>query len=555
MMTVESLDTELSELRVQAATWAHLGFAGKLRHLRAMRRGVVEVGPAWAEAAARAKGIAGTPLEGEEWLSGPYALLTAIDRLGATIGAIARTGKPPLAASAIHARSDGQVMVDVFPVDLADRLLQNGVHAQIWMEPEITAATVLARTASALREQHPTPRVTLVLGAGNIASIPPLDVLAALYHGNSVALLKLNPVNAYLEPFLKHVFAAAIAEGFVCIVGGGADVGRYLVTHPDVDAVHLTGGEATHRAVVAAAPTKTVTSELGNVTPVIVVPGPWSDADLRYQAAHVATMKLHNAGANCIAAQVLVTPESWERTPAFLDAVRAALRSAPARDAYYPGAGDRVAAASADVRAEQFAGGSDGVSRTLIAGLQSDGDERFFREEAFAPVLGSTSLPGADAATYLRNAVAFANERAYGTLGVSVLIHPRTMRELGAQFDAAIAALRFGCVAINAWPGVGFLLPTASWGAFPGHTPEDPGSGIGVVHNAYLFDAPQKTVLRQPFAPFPRSLADGERTLLPVPPWFVTHRNAATVAKRLFAYTAKPSIGRLIATALAALRS
>ncbi|MEA2666586.1 MAG: hypothetical protein QOI11_3530 [Candidatus Eremiobacteraeota bacterium] len=555
--TVGDLDRDVESLRAHAAAWARLGFAGKIRHLRTMRARTVEVAARWAELAAQAKGIAGTPLAGEEWLSGPYALLSALDRLTKTLGEIARDGVPALPETAIRTRPDGQVVVDVFPLETADRLLLNGVRAEIWMEPGVTRESVRERTAAALRESDPQPRVTLVLGAGNIASIPPLDVLAALYAHNSVALLKLNPVNAYLEPVLARVFSALIDEGFVRLTGGGADVGRYLTAHPGIDAIHLTGGERTHQAVVTAAPDKTITSELGNVTPVIVVPGPWSDADLTFQAAHVATMKLHNAGANCIAAQLLVTPQSWERRTAFLDRVRGALRDAPARPAYYPGAPERVrAAAASHPGAESLGAGSDGVPRVFVPGLDAaNAGDAFFHDEAFAPVLSETALPGADAAAFLRNAVAFVNAVPHGTLGVSVLIHPRTIAQLGPAFDEAVAALRYGCVAINSWPGVGFLLASASWGAFPGNTLDDVGSGIGVVHNAFLFDRPQKTVLRQPFAPFPRSLRDGERTLLPTPPWFVTHRRGDTVGRKLFAYTAKPSLRGLMATALAAMRA
>ena len=89
-----------------------------------------------------------------------------------------------------------------------------------------------------------------MLGAGNIASIPPLDVLTALYAHGSVALLKLNPVNGYLAPVFARVFASLIDEGFVRIAGGGADVGAYLTAHPGIDAIHLTGGERTHDAIV-----------------------------------------------------------------------------------------------------------------------------------------------------------------------------------------------------------------------------------------------------------------------------------------------------------------
>jgi aldehyde dehydrogenase (NAD(P)+) len=564
------LDAAVATLRAHADAWARLGLAGKIRHLRAMRARTVEVAEEWVALAAQAKGIAGTALAGEEWLSGPYPLLTAIDALTATLGAIAR-GVSPVAGRAVRTRPDGQVIVDVFPVSAADRVLLNGVRAEVWMEPGVTRETLPENVACFYREREPSGFVTLVLGAGNIASIPPLDVLYALYAHGSVVMLKLNPVNAYLAPVLARVFSSLIEEGFVRIAQGGADVGAQLVAHAGVDAIHLTGGERTHDAIVfgvepdgearkrAGQPvvTKRVTSELGNVTPVIVVPGPWHDADLTFQAANVATQKLHNAGANCIAAQVLVTAESWDRLPGFLKCVRHAMGHAPPRPSYYPGSGERVRAVESTHPSAQPVGiPMDGVHRTFVGGLDpANADEPLFRSEAFGPVLAQTALPGADAAAFLRNAVAFCNERLHGTLGAAILIHPRTMKELGSAFEDAVAELRYGSVTVNTWPGVGFTVATASWGAYPGNTIENVGSGIGVVHNAYMFDRPQKSVVYAPFAPFPRSLTNGERTLLPVPPWFVTHRHANEVGRKLFAYTAKPSAVRLAATVVEAMRA
>lgn len=566
-----ALDASVAVLRAHADAWARLGLAGKIRHLRAMRARTIEVAQGWVDAAARAKGIAGTPLAGEEWLSGPYPWLTALDRMTATLAGIARDGTPPIRENAIRTRPDGQVVVQVFPAAKSDTILLSGVSAEIWMQPDVTRATLLDNVASFYKEREPHGSVTLVLGAGNIASIPPLDALYALYAHGSAVMLKLNPVNAYLEPMFARVFSSLIDEGYVRIADGGADAGAYLCEHPGIDAIHLTGGERTHDAIVfgggaegearkrAGTPviTKPVTSELGNVTPVIVVPGPWSEPDLAFHAAHVATQKLHNAGANCIAAQVLVTPESWELTPRFLHCVREAFGKAPQRPSYYPGSADRVRSAEyAHPSAERVDVPADGVHRLFVGGLDpSNADEPLFRNESFGPVLAQTSLPGDGAAAFLRNAVAFCNERLRGTLGCSILIHPRTIRELGPAFEDAIAALRYGCIAINGWPGVGFSLATASWGAYPGNTLADVGSGIGVVHNAYLFDKPQKTVMRAPFAPFPRSLGGGERTLLPTPPWFVTHRRAAAVGRKLFAYTAKPSALRMAAAAFAAMRA
>ncbi|HZX69058.1 MAG TPA: hypothetical protein VFE70_09245, partial [Candidatus Elarobacter sp.] len=187
----EQLDADLAMLREHADAWPRLGFAGKSRHLAAMRARTVEAADEWVALAARAKGIAGTPLAGEEWLSGPYALLIALDRLIAAVGDVARCGSPELPGgvrSRIPSTGSGQaqVAVDVFPVETSDKLLLSGVRAEVWIEPGITAETLAEHTASGLRDVTRDGCVILVLGAGNIASIPPLDALTVLYTHGSV---------------------------------------------------------------------------------------------------------------------------------------------------------------------------------------------------------------------------------------------------------------------------------------------------------------------------------------------------------------------------------
>ena len=123
------------------------------------------------------------------------------------------------------------------------------------------------------------------------------------------------------------------------------------------------------------------------------------------------------------------------------------------------------------------------VPRTFIAELDPQAEhELCFTEEAFGAVLCETSLPGGDAREFLRNAVTFCNQRLDGTLGATVLVHPATERSLGAELDRALAELRYGAIGVNVWNAVNFLLCQATWGAFPGHTLDDVGSGIGVVH-------------------------------------------------------------------------
>src|SRR5581483_10159571 len=128
-----------------------------------------------------------------------------------------------------------------------------------------------------------------------------------------------NPVNDYLVPHWGKAMAALVEAGVLAIVDGGAEVGQFLTGHELIDEVHITGSDKTYDAVVfgtgadgtarkkADDPVldKPVTAELGNVSPVIIVPGRWTIAELQYQAEHVATMLVNNAGFNCLAARVI----------------------------------------------------------------------------------------------------------------------------------------------------------------------------------------------------------------------------------------------------------
>ncbi|MFE2521145.1 aldehyde dehydrogenase family protein [Streptomyces mirabilis] len=173
------------------------------------------------------------------------------------------------------------------------------------MCPGITAEQVRDRAAGEYRGRPGRPAVALVLGAGNVAAITALDVLHKLYVEGQVVIAKLNPVNTYLRPHFERVFAEFVARGWVRFVDGGAAEGGYLARHEVIDAIHVTGSDQTHDAIVWGTDedaeqrrrddqplvTKPFSSELGGVSPCIVAPGPWSDADFRFQAEHIVTAR------------------------------------------------------------------------------------------------------------------------------------------------------------------------------------------------------------------------------------------------------------------------
>jgi aldehyde dehydrogenase (NAD(P)+) len=69
-----------------------------------------------------------------------------------------------------------------------------------------------------------------------------------------------------------------------------------------------------------------------------------------------------------------------------------------------------------------------------------------------------------------------------------------------------------------------------------------------------LFDRAQKAVVRAPFHPFPRSVANREFSLSPRPPWFVTNKTAAVTTRRLTQFAADGRLRHLPGIFASALR-
>ena len=183
-----------------------------------------------------------------------------------------------------------------------------------------------------------------------------MDLMTKLFNEGKVCLLKMNPINAYLGPFIEEAFSGAIKRNFLAICYGGTEEGRYLIYHRDIDEVHITGSDKTHDQIVWGPPgphqderkrlnqpllNKPITSELGNISPVIVVPGPYRENELRFQAEDAAGYFVMNASFLCNAAKMLVMPKGWSGSDAFMRGINDVCATVPPRSAYYPGAEDR----------------------------------------------------------------------------------------------------------------------------------------------------------------------------------------------------------------------
>lgn len=546
--TQDMMDAAVQTLRSRKEAWVALPTRERIAMIDRVITDFAAVAQRWVAASLQAKGVApDDPAAVDEWML-PEPVLRNLQQLRQALADI-EAYKRPRIPGPVTIRPDGQVVAQVFPQTIYDRLFWSGITAEVWMEPQVTAAELPKTQALAYQDKQQDGKVALVLGAGNTSAIPPMDILYKMFVEKRVVLLKPNPVNAYLGPLIEESFRALVEPGFLRVMYGGPTEGAYLCNHPGVDEIHITGSDKTFDAILFGSGregaqrkaegrpslTKRVTGELGNVGPVIVVPGPWSADDLAYHAEHLVTTLTNNAGCNCLTTRVVVQHATWAQRDQLLQQMRGLLAQVPPRAAFYPGAHERHRAfVAAHPEAEQFGAPTDEqLPWTLIAGVNpGNADEVCFTTDAFCGLFAETALDAASVPEYIDQAVEFANERLWGTLNTTIIVHPGSLKDaaVAAALERAIANLRYGTVAVNLWAALGFALAATTWGAFPGQSLADIQSGKGVVHNTLMFSRPQKSVVRAPFR------------ITPTPAWFVTRRGVGRkVFQKMTEFQASPS--------------
>ncbi len=557
--THEAMDVAIQVLQDHKKDWVVSTLRERVALIDELIQDFFTSSQRWVDAGQSVKGTAETA-PGEEWLAGVFPVIKNLRQLRQSLLDIEMHGHPKIPGE-VKTLSNGQVVAPVFPLTTYDRIFFTGVTAEIWMEPGVTAKELPQTQATIYRDTQRDGKVALVLGAGNVASIGPMDIFNKLFLEDQVVIIKMNPVNAYLGPLMEEAFHSLIEKGFLRVTYGGAAEGSYLCNHAGIDEIHITGSDKTFDAIVFGTGTegatrktqnqpmltKHITGELGNVSPVIVVPGEWSASDLAYQAEHIVSMLTNNAGFNCNATRVVIMHKEWEQREQLVQKIRDVLKKVPTRTSYYPGAQDRQKMFVAQhPDAEQIGtANAQELPWTLIADVDAQHtDDVCFTTEAFCGLFAETTLEAASVVEYIDKAVAFANEDLWGTLNATILVHPTSLKDpaIAAAVERAIANLRYGSIGLNYWAGTSFALCSTTWGAFPGHSLNDIQSGNGVVHNTLMFSRPQKSVLRAPF----RST--------PTPPWFATcGKAAAKVFPKLVDLEAKPSPWKVPAILLAAL--
>jgi len=555
--TPAELDLSLERLDSGAPRWAATRAPERARLLVDFGHRLYEVGPRMVELDCRAKGLSRRSRRaGEPTFDGPAIILRYALELARTLA-----GEQAVPASAVR-ESGPRTVVDVLPMNGYDRAVFLGYRAEAWLDGPVAPEHAVLHPSALARHGG---EVALVLGAGNVASIGVLDVLEQLFVRGRACLLKLSPVNDYLGPLLELVFAPLVARECMAFAYGGPDVGRYLTTHPALDALHITGSYETHEAIVWGSDRaerrgrkargepvfqKPVTSELGNVSPAVIVPGKWTESELEHAARSIVGSFVFNAGFNCNATKLVVTPRGSRLRAELVERITRLLAGVPARRAYYPGARQKYERFTSDGgQVSEFSSGrvidtEAGESPwAFVTELLPERRPACLLHEPFCAVLSEVSVEGDDPLEFLAHATRFLNEKVWGTLNAMLLVPGSLERDppLAAALDAAIGELRYGAVGVNVWPAIMYGLGTLPWGGHPSGTLANVQSGLGWGHNALLLQRVEKTVLRGPLVPWLKPL------------WYPDHRTLDRMARRLVDFQAQPGLRRLVPLATAAL--
>lgn len=158
--------------------------------------------------------------------------------------------------------------------------------------------------------RHKPHGVLAVLGPYNFpAHLPNGHIVPALIAGNAVVFKPSEKTPAVGAMLVECMHQAGIPEGVVRLLIGGADEGKALVVHEDVDGVLFTGSATTGIAInrtLASRPDKIVALEMGGNNPMVI----WDTPCIADAAVLIIQSAFTSAGQRCSAASRLIVRDT-----------------------------------------------------------------------------------------------------------------------------------------------------------------------------------------------------------------------------------------------------
>ncbi len=339
------IDRSVSKLRLNSKDFSNLSNDDLISMLQNVINNIKTTSYYWISVASENKGYDKKHLAGEDWVSGPFSTILAIEYYIKFL-----QNESNLDMSNFDENTN---TLKVFPNNNVEKLTFPFLTGEVVFNKTLDFEKIDTYRGFSNRYDKFTPKITLVLGAGNVSSIPLLDALFHIIAYRSTIFLKLNPVNDYLLPVFEQILMPFIERGYLIVSKADIEASEYLCDHESFNHIHLTGSNFTYEKIVykkvlseKERNTKTlkkvnktpITTELGNVTPFIIHPGNWSRSEIKYQARKIVTAKLNNSGFNCIAAQIIVIPKQWRHAEILKKYINYYLNKIGDTSSYYPGA-------------------------------------------------------------------------------------------------------------------------------------------------------------------------------------------------------------------------
>ena len=529
------LDRNITRLRINSSELSKMSNKELIILLNKTIENIQGIAYYWATLSAEKKGILQKHKEGEEWLGGPFVSILTLQYY---IDYLENNQQLD-----INKYDHNKNSYKVFPNKFIEKLTFPLLNAEIRFSKSMNFDQINEYRGFKQRIGTDSGSVTLVLGAGNVSSIPFLDTIFHLVANRSTIILKLNPVNDYLNPVFQKVFHEFIERGFISVVNGDIPTSKYLTEHRSIDSIHLTGSNYTYENIVygrvlnekerklsslSKSNKKPIFTELGNVTPIIVHPGNWSNSEIKFQARKIVTAKLNNSGFNCIAAQVVVLPKGWRSNEKLKKYIKHYLKKIGDTTSYYPNAVESLKKLQNNKNYEQI---NEQVCSTPFMVSNLDSDEQFSIEEVWNSTLYFKEIEYTDYESFANNSIDYVNNELWGNLGATVLIKDSKKKRNSEVVESYKHKLNYGTIAINEWAAIAFIIPTMPWGGYPGNKDNNIQSGQGFVHNSFFFESPLKGIVETNFR-FSRFID---------PPWFVNNKKAHKLFKNLTYYQANNS--------------